>query len=184
MKVSILTERERPARPPEMRAKAIAWLVSILTERERPARLSVCPGVPNAEPCFNPHRARTPGATSTEVSSFRRNVRFQSSPSANARRDGSLRLPRTRIPWSFNPHRARTPGATISAVVDMQSWTRFQSSPSANARRDPGGGAGLLLPCTFQSSPSANARRDTPSQLASNEVFGFNPHRARTPGAT
>ena len=66
--------------------------------------------------CFNPHRARRPGATAAcrvrQVSPLRFNPH-------RARRPGA-----TRGPWtsttsspSFNPHRARRPGATHARVA-------------------------------------------------------------------
>ena len=64
-----------------------------------------------ANPCFNPHPARRPGATRTGVSMVEDVASFQSSPGQKAGCNRNV-ASRAVSPWSFNPHPARRPGAT------------------------------------------------------------------------
>ena len=112
--------------------------------------------------CFNPHRARRPGATGHLHPQGARlpEVSILTGP------EGPVQPPRTDIRiWRkgcFNPHRARRPGATIPPPKrPCNRRTRFQSSPGPKARCNP-----ALVLCLLQCPPS------------------FNPHRARRPGAT
>ena len=159
--------------------------------------------------CFNPHRARRPGATGP-----RRRLRFASG--------------------CFNPHRARRPGATSKSyiLVGKQGLVSILTGPGGPVLRSihlrgywqdgvsiltgPGGPVLPLNgpevgpgPLSFQSSPGPEARcyqgeqREGEHDAAVSILTGpggpvlpaplftvppgstgFNPHRARRPGAT
>ena len=164
------------------------YKVSILTGPEGPVQPETVPTPlePLAQ-CFNPHRARRPGATLGQ------------------------RLRRQLFDRCFNPHRARRPGATwvehyinlFSAYVSIltgpegpvqptcapllaMQHERFQSSPGPKARCNKLSATPLWSDVLmFQSSPGPKARCNTASSASSPTMTrGFNPHRARRPGAT
>ena len=107
--VSILTGPEGPVLPAPPRHIPRCRGVSILTGPEGPVLLDLHCRDDEVRACFNPHRARRPGAT-----------------------PGKAQVPAR--PPRFNPHRARRPGATpLSSQVNSLS-IRFQSSPGPKAR--------------------------------------------------
>ena len=74
--------------------------------------------------CFNPHRARRPGATcGSTAADWHRHPKFQSSPGPEAR---CYAAPLFTVPpgsTGFNPHRARRPGATCcSWLIPPNAW--------------------------------------------------------------
>jgi hypothetical protein len=109
--VSTLTQRERRVRLWHNGSPAVRTKVSTLTQRERRVRLAKKSAAKSKSFCFNPHPARTPGATLRGLRPRTFVMEFQPSPSANAGCDG--RASGRALPISrFNPHPARTPGAT------------------------------------------------------------------------
>ena len=133
--------------------------------------------------CFNPHRARRPGATQTPHKRRPPHpVSILTGPEGPVQRDHRLNPPHPSR--CFNPHRARRPGATLVPTIPApMANVSILTGPEGPVQQTATPHSHLKPDVSILTGPEGPVQHVKPLH-ALGQHHRFNPHRARRPGAT